>query len=301
MREIYLAPAIVCLLGYAAAAQAQPVSHISAPNVICTEVLGQADQTPPLEQPAEGSGLKHEVTQSGPIVHNWNFKVGHNKSKDIGGVEYEAEAKKGNINLTVNSDGSWNFSGTFPAETGHDVDIVMGLKSSQGSIILFRFAGSIDNGAQFNKTGTSQTLKDNFQAFQDHSWYANYRTPLNSEGIAKKYEARKKKKEQMQEEDRKKEEDKERKEAAKDAVKAYKWRQQQQGGQNNGGGNQNNGGGGDGGGVVGKAISAVGDVTNTLLNGATSAVSGAVQAAGDVASAAVSGVEDVGKAILSIF
>ena len=284
MKNVYLYPAVIGLLGLAAAGLAQTTTSIPKSTVLCDASVCQTDQQPVPEQPDEGSGLKEETHQTGPIVHPWKFKVGHRKTEVIKGVEYESKERKGEVNLTVNSDGSWNFSGTFPAIPDHDVDIVMGIKSKQGSIVLFRFAGGIDNGAQFNKTGTSQTLKDNFQAFEDHKWYANYRTPLSKEGIAKRYEERKKKKEEMKDEERAKDEAKEKKQAARQAAEAARQRSRQQQG-----GGRSNGGGGIGG-AISSAVSTVGDVTNTLLNGAAAA-----------GNAVVNGVEDIGNAILSIF
>jgi hypothetical protein len=251
--------------------------------------IAQSDQDQPtVELPDKGSGLKDVVNQTGPIVIDWKFKVGHRKYKDIDGTLYETQEAKGEVNLTVNDDGSWNFSGTFPAKHLHDVDIVVGLKSSEGTLILFRHSGGIENGMTFNKQGTSQTIKDNFEAFRKHyTWYATWRTPLSSEGVAKRYEERKRHKEQLADEDRKKEEEKERRQAAREAMDAARYRQAQQGG------GQNNGGGLVGG-LVSNSISTLGKVTDTLINAP-------LQAAGDVANAAVSGVEDVGKAILSIF
>ena len=289
MKNVYLYPAVVGLLSFAAAGLAQSTPSIPRSTILLDAAACQTDQQPALEQPDEGSGVKEETNQTGPIVHTWKFNVGKRKTEVINGVEFESKARKGEINLTVNSDGSWNFSGTFPAIPDHDVDIVMGLRSKQGSIVLFRFAGGIDNGTQFNKTGTSQTLKDNFMAFEDHKWYANYRTPLSKEGIAKRYEEREKKKKELKDEDKAKEEAKEKKQAARQAAEAGRQRaaQHQGSGQNNGG--QDNGGGGIGG-AISSAVSTVGDVTNTLLNGAAAA-----------GNAVVSGVEDIGNAIMSIF
>ncbi len=133
------------------------------------------------------SGVNQSTQSSGPIVVNWNITESHAKPKVINGITYEPVQKKANVNLTVNQDGSWNFSGSFPANPNRDIDVVVGLKSSEGTIVLFRYAGSLVNGGQWNQTGSNQTLKDNFKAFSPAHWYANYRQPLSAEGIAKLY------------------------------------------------------------------------------------------------------------------
>jgi hypothetical protein len=98
----------------------------------------------------------------------------------------------------VNEDGSWNFSGSFPSKPDHDLDVVVGLKSHDGTLILFRYVGSLTNGAQFNKTGTNETIKDNFASFKPADWYADYRQPLSSEGLEKKYEKAKERKDKLE-------------------------------------------------------------------------------------------------------
>jgi hypothetical protein len=224
----------------------------------------------PVESPT-ASGVKHRNHPQGPIVINWKIKVGTKKAKVIDGVKYEPVDKPADVNLTVNEDGSWNFSGNFPEKPDHDIDVVMGLRSSEGSIVLFRYSGPMAHGVDFNKTGVSQTIKDNFKAFRHESWTANYRMPETSEGIAKMYEERKKRKEDEEKSKKHREEEKEKQEVAAEVARR----------KNHDGGSSSGGGGGS---------SLLGDVANTLANG-VSDVTGAV---GGV-------ISDVGSSILSIF
>ena len=209
------------------------------PGLSAAQGALNTDDAPPK---AHASGVKSESHPSGPIVHNWSFKVGNGKPKIIGGVKYDPVQETGDANLTINSDGSWNFSGNFPKKPDRDLDIVMGIKSSQGSVILFHYSGGISNGAQWDKTGVNQTLKDDFKAFTNDRWYASYSTPLSAAGIAKQYAEREARKKKLKAEELAKEQKEEQQQAAAAAA-------QQQ---------QNSGGGGS------SVWSTVGDVAGAI-------------------------------------
>jgi hypothetical protein len=116
------------------------------------------------------SGKQHVASHdpSKPIVINWEFKfeiAGH-----PGGT-----VPPGNASLTLNSDGSYNFAGTAPTDSGAattatplwfaEFQLVLGVKNSEGSVILFLETGSLQYGRIWNKQGNNQTIKDNWKAF----------------------------------------------------------------------------------------------------------------------------------------
>jgi len=104
------------------------------------------------------------VTQ--PIVHNWQLKK-----------------LDGKINLVVNPDGTWIFSGN--------------LKSSTGAVYLFHYEGDAASGVDFSKQGISSILKDDFSTFAHHAWSGVYTFHLSAEGRKARYEADEKKKEEI--------------------------------------------------------------------------------------------------------
>jgi|GEM_PF-1908172 len=278
MKNLYATIPCFGVLGFAAllpnfvpgsASPDRQSNHLLARTTVLGPVALVQETDTPGKSPT-ASGIKHKK-HNGPIVVNWKIKPRALPPKVIDGVKYEPVDKDSDINLTVNPDGSWNFSGSFPAKPDHDIDVVMGLKSSEGSIVLFRYAGNMQNGVNFNKTGVSQTLKDNFKAFQSESWYANYRMPESAEGIAQKYEQRKRRKDREEKAQEHREADKERQEVAAEAARLRAHQPSSSGG---------------GGGVS----NVLGDVANTLSSG-VSAVGNAVE----------SGISDLGSSLLSIF
>jgi hypothetical protein len=81
---------------------------------------------------------------------------------------------KGDANLTINPDGTWNFTGSFPwSEQGSHMDFVMGVRDSRGTLIIFTASPlSTAEGYIWNKQGKNQTIKDNFSAFEGgYHWY----------------------------------------------------------------------------------------------------------------------------------
>jgi hypothetical protein len=144
------------------------------------------------------SGVRHEESkpESGPIVENYKI-VEHVILKDGKKGEYIM----GTANVTVNPNGSWNFSGQmnpYPGETvrgltperptqeicmveGPDVElnILFALKSSEGIVIAFKHAAALgkENPQSYSweTQGNNNTIKENFKAFaKKHDWYASW-------------------------------------------------------------------------------------------------------------------------------
>jgi hypothetical protein len=168
------------------------------------------------EDGSSGKPKKHQI-KDGPIVIDWPLKFKHHKGA------------KGDANVTIDDKGNWSFSGQFVTIPNHDVDIVIGVTASDGSTYLFRYAGSITHGAQWQKQGQSPILADSFKAFQHHTWHGEYKTYLSKAGVAKDYEARQRKKMHLKKEELEKEEAKERQEVQM-AAKAHQGQQQASGG-----------------------------------------------------------------------
>jgi hypothetical protein len=150
-------------------------------TLLATSVIAQPPSAPAASPDGEATGVVTAPAATGPIVVNWHFK------------------NNGLANLTVNSDGSYLFSGHFDKkESGKDFDIALALKSSTGGVILFHYVGDADNGVQWSEQGQETILKDDFQTFAGkHDYYGEYSLPLSSEGRAKLFEERKRKEEEL--------------------------------------------------------------------------------------------------------
>jgi hypothetical protein len=157
--------AISVLAGNLALAQAPKAAPAAAAPVISeTAPVAQATSTP---------------TQ--PIAINWNMhKV------------------NGKVNVTVNPDGTWIFSGGFKDKKPlDDWDISFALKSTTGAIYIFHYEGNAADGIEFSKTGQSAILKDDFASFSHHKWSAVYTFHPNAAGRRAHYEAEEKNKEEI--------------------------------------------------------------------------------------------------------
>jgi len=125
---------------------------------------------------SDDSGTQHGEGQDAqkPIVINWEYHF------EIGLGTPVPGQWKGKASLTLNPDGSYNFAGAVPAiyqTEGTSVKwycefaLVLGVKSSEGSVILFPYSGSLLYGKVWNKQGTNKTIKDNWNAFvKAHNW-----------------------------------------------------------------------------------------------------------------------------------
>jgi hypothetical protein len=109
---------------------------------------------------------------------------------------------QGKIDVLVNPDGTYDFSGSFKdKKPGDDFDITWALKSSTGALYLFHYEGDAANGIEFSKTGQSAILKDDFATFAHHGWSAVYSFHLSAAGRRAHYEAMEKKREQLHKEE----------------------------------------------------------------------------------------------------
>jgi hypothetical protein len=138
------------------------------------------------------SGIRHEESkpESGPIVHNYTLG-----NRGLIGHGEKGEIVLGTANVTVNPDGSWNFSGqlndngTLIERRGKVLEesygpnqafcIVFALKSSEGTVIAFKHEGTLkqDNPQSYSweTQGNNRTIKDNFKAFaKSHDWYVTW-------------------------------------------------------------------------------------------------------------------------------
>jgi hypothetical protein len=147
------------------------------------------------QAPATGTPAPTEATPANtppptppakPIVINWKL-----------------HKLDGNVNITINPDGSSDFSGGFKdKKPGDDWDISIAVKSSTGATIVYHYEGDAANGIQFSKTGSSAFLKDDFSNFASkHTWSGSYKFHLNAAGRRKHYEEMEAKRKKLHEEE----------------------------------------------------------------------------------------------------
>ncbi len=143
----------------------------------------------PAQTPAAGTPAPIEATPvtqatvapSKPIIVNWTLKK-----------------LDGKVNIVVNPDGTWNFSGGFKdKKPGDDWNISIGIKSSTGAIYIFHYEGDAAHGVEFSKQGSSTILKDDFTAFAHHGWSGSYNFHLSEAARHARYEAMECKREQL--------------------------------------------------------------------------------------------------------
>jgi hypothetical protein len=209
---------------------------------ICAVSANLALAQTPATDITENSALQQE-TSSGPIAVNFHFK------KDAGGG-----------NLTINPDGTYLFSGQYKSKMKNkDFDLVFGLKSSLGGVVLFQFVGDATNGVQWSKQGQEAILKDDFSSFAKHAYYWEYHFSETAAGKKAAYEAREKKKAELKKEE---EEAKKRKDeiAAKKKKEELEQEQKQEQAQAQAAAQQKSNGGGGGSSVW----STVGDVAGAI-------------------------------------
>ncbi len=205
--------------------------------------------TTPAMTPVETTPVQTQPATPGPISHNFHL----NKIN-------------GTLNVTVNSDGTWDFSGTGKALPHKEYDVSVALKNKAGEMILFQYIGDATHGIQFSKQGQDTILKDNFASFAaGHKFACSYRFSEDKEGRALAYEARMKKLEALrreEEEARKRHDEKvaaEKKAAREKQQQIDAEREQQQLAQ------QKSSGGG-GGSSVGSVLGAIGGVAAGILS-----------------------------------
>ncbi len=84
---------------------------------------------------------------------------------------FQFAAVKGEMSLTFKRDGTYIFSGSVLDKfKDMDFDITLALRDTKGQIILFHEVANATNGVEWNRTGRSTVLEDNFASFQaDHA------------------------------------------------------------------------------------------------------------------------------------
>jgi hypothetical protein len=164
--------------------------------------------------------IQQTVAPQKPIVINWTLKK-----------------LDGKVNITINPDGTWDFSGGFKdKKPGDDWDISIGIKSSTGALYIFHYEGDAAHGVEFSKQGTSVIIKDGFSTFAHHGWSGSYNFHLSEAARRARYEAMERKREQLrkdEEEARKRKDEKlvaeKKAEEKREAQEEVAWEQQHPG------------------------------------------------------------------------
>lgn len=150
-----------------------------------SSAIAQAQPAPPTAAPQEASPAITSPPAQGPISHN-----------------YKLPKIDGTLNITINPDGTWDFSGTGKAFKHKDYDVSLALRNPTGEMVIFQYVGDATNGIQFSRQGQTMILKDNFASFaKGHSSSWAYRFSEDKEGRALAYEARMKKLEALRKEE----------------------------------------------------------------------------------------------------
>jgi hypothetical protein len=118
-------------------------------------------------------------------------------------INWKLHKLNGSVNITMNPDGSSDFSGSFKdKKPGDDWDISVAVKSTTGAIIVYHWEGDAANGVEFSKTGSSAFLADDFSSFASkHTWSGVYTFHLNSAGRRKHAEEEEAKRKKLHEEE----------------------------------------------------------------------------------------------------
>jgi hypothetical protein len=215
-----------------------------------SSAMAQTSPAATAAAPAEGSPVVSHPATTGPISHNYTLKK-----------------VDGTLNILVDPDGTWNFSGNTKAFPGKDFDVTLALKNSTGAVVLFHYVGDASHGIQFSKQGQNDILKENFASFaSSHKSVWEYRLYESTAGKRQLYEERVKKREELkkaEEEARKRHDEKvaaeKRAELKAEEQAELKWEQQQHTQQQ-----QSSGGGG--GSSVGSVLSTIGSVAGAVLS-----------------------------------
>ena len=214
-----------------------------------SSATAQNSPTTTAAAPAEASPVVSHPAAPGPISHNYTLKK-----------------IDGTLNILVDPDGTWNFSGNTKSFPGKDFDVTLALKNSTGAVVLFQYVGDASHGIQFSKQGQNQILKENFASFaSSHKSAWEYRLYESAAGKKQLYEERVKKREELrkaEEEARKRHDEKvaaeKRAELKAEEQAELKWEQQHQAQQQ-----QSSGGGGT---SVGSVLSTIGSVAGAVLS-----------------------------------
>jgi hypothetical protein len=219
--------------------------------ILAFAVSSATAQPAPTTTPAEASPVVSHPATTGPISHNYILKK-----------------VDGTLNILVDPDGTWNFSGNTKSFPGKDFDVTLALKNSTGAVVLFHYIGDASHGIQFSRQGQNPILKENFTSFaSSHKSAWEYRLYESAAGKRAAYEAREKKREELrkaEEEARKRHDEKvaaeKRAELKAEEQAELKWEEQQQAQQHQ----QSSGGGG--GTSVGSVLSAIASGPGAVLS-----------------------------------
>ena len=206
---------------------------------------------------------------------------GSNPSGQPIDIKWKMKKLDGGVDLLVNPDGSYDFSGGFrDKKPGKDWDISVALKSDgTGAIYVFHHEGDAANGIQFSDTGQSTILKDDFANTANYSWSGAYRFHLTDAARRAHYEEEKRKLEKLRKDEaeaRKRHDEKlvaqKKAEEKQEAAAELAWEENYA--------SQHPAGGGGGGGVGG-VISGVGNAVASTVSSVVSTVGGVI---GDIGS-----------------
>jgi hypothetical protein len=183
-------------------------------------------------------------------------------------INWKMHKLNGSVNITMNPDGSSDFSGGFKdKKPGDDWDISIAVKSNTGAIIVYHYEGDAANGVEFSKTGSSAFLADDFSSFASkHTWSGVYTFHLNAAGRRKHYEEMEAKRKKLHEEEeaaiRKHDKEllKEKKAEEKAEAKAEMQWEENYANQHPAGGSSSGGGG------IASTVSSIGSTVNSVVN-----------------------------------
>lgn len=257
----------------ALAHMAQAIQHLDA------AIAAPGDATYAGGASATSTGGKQSGSDASSSAEKTPASIGSARPTNPIVINWRMRKLDGNVNLTVNPDGTWLFSGGFKDhKRDQDWDITFALKDRSGAIFLFHYEGDASQGVQFSKQGESPILKDDFKSFEHYTWAASAGFHLSAAGRKARWEAQQRKFERIQKEEleaRKRHDEqlmaeKEREERAEAQAEAQ-WeenfaRQHQGGGPSSGGGSN----------FGSDVVNTVGDVVGTV----TGAVGDAVGAVG---------------------
>jgi hypothetical protein len=220
-----------------------------------SSATAQTSPAAPAAAPAEASPAQSAPATTGPISHNIKL----NKIN-------------GNINIMVNSDGTWLFSGTAKAEKNKDYDVSLALRAKTGAIFVFHWVGDAAHPVEFSKSGQSSILKEDFSDFQKGHHYAwTYRYYESAAGKKAQYEERQRKREQLAREEKEAREKHEAKLEAEKKAEQKREAQKELAEERQQASQQKSSGGGGGG--IGSTIDSVVNTVGSVVSGVTSAVS----------------------------
>ncbi len=177
---------------------AQAIRHLDAAIAAPGDASFSGGAASPTATSSAGTG-DHESSSS---VEKTPASTGSAKSASPIVINWRMRKLDGNVNLTVNPDGTWLFSGGFKDhKKDQDWDITFALKDRNGAIFLFHYEGDASQGVEFSKQGESPILKDDFKSFEHYTWASTVGFHLSAAGRKARWEAEQRKLERIQKEE----------------------------------------------------------------------------------------------------